>query len=220
MKGMGIGPSLLIAILLSGCEALSEHPLSRRPFPSYSELKQPPKPPPISPSELAQCPRPNGVFQNESAIGAIPGLEGLFLVPGFQVDAARLGGGPDDAPIRTRASAINLLGGMEAGIRKHFTPSPNERFTIELRPIDLKDFHIVVRSNLGRSAEGKGTIRMGRTADGSSGERCENGALRSYSPAGLYQAWWVDEATGDVVMAYRADLDRGTVTYRYKRIGK
>lgn len=206
---------VLLAGPLGGCYALSERPGG--PLPSYSDYKNV-KPPYFSPVELAQCPKPNGVFRNESTTNTSRGLEKFFLVAGYQLAATKLGGKPEDEPIPSSASAINLLGGMENGIRKHFTPSPPERFTIELRPIDMKHFRIVIRSSLGKTAEGKGYIRMGRSADGLSGDRCENGALRSYAPSGLYQAWWVDPTTGDVVMAYRADLDRGAVTYRYKRI--
>lgn len=121
-------------------------------------------------------------------------------------------------------SAIHLLGGSEDGIRRPYQTRPGERVTLEIRPLEQAGwFHITARSTLGATGAGNGRLVLYQGADGLTGRRCEGGALNSYSKLAngrieRYESLWVDPATGDMLMAYRADLDRGKISYRYKRI--
>jgi hypothetical protein len=205
---------------LGGCENIGH---LGNPFIRSPHLK---RPAPSSTEEIGQCPIPHGVFQNTSEIGqSLPGLESYFSVPSFQMHPRHVAGAdPDGGQVSISMSAIHLLGGIENGIRRPYQARSGERFTLEIRPLTQPGwFRISVRSSQGGMAAGDGHFVLSRSADGHSGRRCEDGALNSYAELAngkieRYESLWVDPATGDVLMAYRADLDRGKISYRYKRI--
>jgi hypothetical protein len=216
-----LASAALLAGLLGGCYALSESPGG--PVPSYWDIKNAPKLPELTPEELAQCPKPNGVFQNQA--GGY-GLENLFFVSGFQFPASNLPGGRhDDPPLAASMSADNLLGGVdENGIRKPYRSSTGERFTFELRPLGGTRFQITVFSSLGQTAKGEGVLAISRSRDGTWTKRCENGALNSYYKKRLDRSFFVDPASGDLLLLqrdYRKPLDQTELSFstRFKRIG-
>jgi len=94
---------LFIPLLLVGCYALSERPGGPLPQnPTYREALAQSKiaiPEPFSPGELAQCPQPNGVFQNKASESA-GGYEltFFFYVIGAKLAATSYSGGRSEAP--------------------------------------------------------------------------------------------------------------------------
>jgi len=214
----------IIVGLLSACESLGEQAkgLSR---PSYSEAKkarETAKKP--SAEELdrlySECPRPNGVFQNDAKERGGVRLERYFSVPGFEIPATSYpGGSSDDVPLPASASPIEILGGKKGGIWQGYNKrSPQERFTLELHPLGQGRFRIGVKSSLGLSGEAEGYLSL-------SGERkrCEGGVLKAFwrDHDKIIPGWelYVEEATGDIIMAYSTAIERGEVSYRFKRIG-
>jgi len=210
--------AVLVTGLLLGCENIG-HPQI-----TYSDLERLPKPQPSSERELAQCPKPNGLFQNEGSLNAgEAGLQHYFRVDGFRRDSQHLSGADlENGPGSTSETAIHLLGGIENGIRRQYKESRGEQYTIEIRPLSRPSwFHLVVRSSLGRTGEGEGRLDLSRNVDNSTGNGCQDGALRGiYSKTGKVNvAWWVEPSTGDIVGAYQTALERGEISFRYKRVG-
>ena len=210
--------------LLSACESFGEGAkgLSR---PSYSEAKtareDAKKSSPIELDRLfAECPKPNGVFQNDAMERGGVRLEQYFLVPGFEIPATSYPGGKfGDPALAASASPIEILGGKIDGVWLGYNKrTPQERFTLELRPLEKGRFRIGVKSSLGPSGEADGYFNL-------SGERkrCENGVLKAFwrNYDKIVPGWelYVEPATGDIVMVYNTAKERGEISYRFKRIG-
>jgi hypothetical protein len=220
---MKIHSPLLLPFLIAGLQACENIGPLGNPFNSVPRTNQQAS---IGAEALRDCPTPRGVFQNTSETGqSSPGLERYFSVPGFQMDPRHVAGAdPVGGAVSVSMSALHLLGGVENGIRRPYQTRSGERITLEIRPLTTPGwFRISVRSSLGGQATGDGRFVLSRSADGLSGRRCEDGALNSYARLASgkverYESLWVDPATGDVLMAYRADLDRGKATYRYRRL--
>jgi hypothetical protein len=210
---------VVAAIVLGGCENIGPlgNPFSRA-IPSAQE------PIPIAANELAQCPRPSGVFQNEDSLNSGgAGLEYFFRVDGFQANPPALSSTDmERGPATTTESAVHLLGDMGRQGRQRYLRSPSERFTLEIHPLTKPSwFKIVVRSSLGKSGEGDGRLDLSRSTDNSTGNHCRDGTvLGIYSKTGKVNvAWWVDAATGDIVGASSAAFEQGKISFRHKRIG-
>jgi hypothetical protein len=176
---------------------------------------------PHSLSELEQCPKPNGVFDNLEVGGKSGlGLSKYFSVPGFQLPANSYPSNwPKGKIVEISSSPIATLGGMKNGLRQvYFAPS-SERFTLELRPLKSNKFWIGVKGTSGLSGEAEGYLNL-------SGEKksCENGVLKAFWQKydKTVPGWelYVESETGDVVMAYGDAKERGEISYRFKRVGK
>lgn len=212
--------------LLVGCYAISER--SGGPGPSYSDYKNARKNvKPRSPEEVAQlttqCPKPNGLFQNESTEKGGLRLESYFRVPGFQMPAINVyGGRHDDQPLAVGGSPIDILGGLKNGVRQDYKRVPGERFTLELRPREGNKFLIGVKSTSGLSGEAEGYLSLG-----GEDKRCENGSLKAYwkTLKETIFGWelYVEAGSGDIVIhspggQYYGGWHKETFT-RFKRIG-
>ncbi len=148
----------------------------------------------------AECPKPNGVFLNDAKESGGIVLARYFSVPGFLLPATRMpGGGAKDEPLPVSGRPIEILGGIKNGVRQVYNPQPNERFTLELRPIEGNRFRIGVKSSTGLSGEAEGYLNL-------SGERqrCENGVLKAFwsSQGKTFMGWalYVDADSGDIVV--------------------
>jgi hypothetical protein len=203
---------------------------------SYSEAKEARKNhKPLSPEQLekvyGECPKPNGVFKNDADAKNAYRLENFFSVEGFEIPATNyLGGREDDEPLHVGSNPIDLLGGEKNGVRQryHHRRSPQERFTLELRPLGLGRFHIGVKSSNGLSGESdRGWIK-------SLGGKwhCESGVLKGfwkeYDKTVLGWELFVDEKSGDIVvhspgrtLKLRSGMQQTPERYyRFKRIGE
>lgn len=208
----------LIALpILLGCTETPGRPW----FPKYPETTV--RPPPPTLHELAQCPRLDGVFRNESSFNSGgPGLERYFRIERPQLDLRHVSAAdPENGPVvPTSETAIRLLDSLENGVRQPYEVDRGERLTIEIRPLEKPMWvRLVVRSSLGRTGEGVGQLDLSRSVD--TGNRCKDGVLRGiYGKSGKVDlAWWVDADTGDIVGAYESALKRGEISFRYKRVG-
>jgi len=210
--------SLIVFFSLGGCENIGPlgNPFSSPPRPEAHRK--------ISSAELAQCPRPNGVFQNEDSLKVrIQGLERFFRVDGFPT-RSRVSNVSQESqlPMSTSETALHLLGGSDEQGRHHYVPIPGENFTLEIRPmVQPSWFHLTVRSSLGRLGEGEARLDLSRSADGTTGNYCQDGKIRGVygSAERATLTWWVEAATGDIVGSYPLNKGPGEITFRYKRIG-
>ena len=207
-------PAMVLAGTLAGCCALSEAPLSCRNRSAFGPSASGPDLPTIV--EVGQCPKPIGVYQNENAVdGTGPGLAYYFASPNVRTD-------PKLGIVRADRSVLDLLIEDDRRGQSYYTQSKGERLTLELRPLTTPArFKVVVRSSLGRTGEGEASLDLSRSADNSTGNRCQGGTVRGiYSKTGKVNvAWWVDRDTGDIVGAYQSALERGELSFRYKKIG-
>lgn len=229
---MKTGPLTTLMVLmlmnLNACDSLGEGAkgLAR---PSYAEAKKNREnAKKSSPEELerlfAECPKPNGVFQNDAQEKGGVRLEQYFSVPGFEIPATSYPGGrSDDAPLAASASPIEILGGKKDGVWQGYDKrTPQERFTLVLRPLSGGRFYIGVKSSTGLSADAEGYLKL-------SGEskRCENGVLkafwRNYDKIVLGSELYVEPGTGDIVVripsGHYAGEWHNERFIRFKRIG-
>ena len=187
--------------LISGCDYLSERRFGNGP-PSYDEYmkRQGSGIPKHSSEEMNQCPKPNGIFQNEAKEKGGVVLATYFSVPGFQLPANSYPSSwPKDKVVEIASSPIAILGGKKNGLRQVYLAPPSERFTLELRPLEFNKFRIGVKGTSGLSDEAEGYLIL-------TGERqrCENGILkafwRNYDKIVLGSELYVEPGTGDIVV--------------------
>ena len=193
--------------------------------PSYSDYRNAQQPSSETMSRLmAQCPKPNGVFENETTEKRGVPLERYFRVPGFQMPATSFRGGREsDEPLVTAASPINILTRVKnQAWQELYHPQPSERFILELRPLGEGRFRIGVKSTLGLSGEAEGYLSLG-----GEDKRCENGSLKAYwkTLKETIFGWelYVEAGSGDIVIhspggQYYGGWHKETFA-RFKRIG-
>ena len=142
------------------------------------------------------------------------------------------GGREDDEPLPVIGTPIDLLLGSEKnGVRQRYVPRellpPEKGLTLELRPLGLGRFHMVVKSSItGRSAESdRGWINFPPEQE----VRCENGALKGFwvidGKTLLGWEFFVDAESGDIVVhspegVFYSPQPLPEKYYRFKRIGK
>lgn len=232
--GLKISVAVVFVILLGACNYLAEGAKGLRKA-SYSEAKNARKN--IKPLSLEQlekvygeCPKPNGVFKNDADVKNVHRLEEYFVVEGFEIPATSFPGGrEDDEPLPASGNPINILGGEKNGVWQSYAKqrTPQERFTLELRPLGLGRFRIGVKSSSGLSGESdKGLINL------YSDEmvRCESGSLKGFWTSQrknkTVMGWglFVDAENGDIVVHFPGTDIYGPQTperyHRFKRIGE
>jgi hypothetical protein len=218
--------ALLVGWLLvaTGCYSLSERPGGPLPVFTYQKIMEIVKDKYVPPEEeLAQCPRFNGVFEINSK-GSYH-LTYFLRAVGLKEPATDYPGGrPEDPPVPVSAQAESLFSHTPEGLIQPQYVTFYDLTTIELRPLGNGRFRARIAHRDGRVAEGTVEFWLYRENSGS-GFVCEQGAVKSmrfFKKAGFQLGWrlYEEPETGDILMVDATPEHAGTITSRFKRVGR
>jgi hypothetical protein len=222
--------ALLVGWLLvaTGCYSLSERPGGPLPVFTYQEVMAAARTKYVPPEEeLAQCPRFNGVFEinNSAQSKGSYHLTYFLLAVGLKHPATNYPGGrPEDPPVPISARVEALFSHTQEGLTNPPYVTFYDLTTIELRPLGNGRFRARIAHRDGRVAEGTVELWLYRANSGD-GFICERGAVKSmdfFKRTGLQFGWrlYEEPETGDILMVDATPEHAGTITSRFKRVGR